>query len=246
MKKAVLLLLLISIPIFLIWCETNNSSEEKINEFNSATLIENIDWSKTLTYSGNTYILSWYDLDWYYYWWFNQNTENLEWNDNNSTIWREYDNVWWWSEDTLENWYDSWNPRNERQWPCPSWWHVPSRWEWNGVLIAWCHLPDNDCSEDDLLNAPDDEDGKYGMIYITYLSSRKFKWILEKFSSDLNMDSWYYWSSSPDYGYYYDNAFFRGSDSSVRWIVVWGYINPGVVGRRSDKWQIRCFKDSIE
>ncbi len=47
-------------------------------------------------------------------------------------------NLWWWEWDNLLNkfWLDIEN-RWDRQWPCPSWWHVPSIWEWNKLLQEW-------------------------------------------------------------------------------------------------------------
>jgi len=53
------------------------------------------------------------------------------------------DNLWWWADDSQENnwWYDeehnvafnvTW-----RQWPCDTWYHVPSIWERNQVLKYW-------------------------------------------------------------------------------------------------------------
>jgi len=48
------------------------------------------------------------------------------------------DNLWWWSWDDSSNgrWYPMLNPE-ERQWPCPDWYHVPSAWEWNEVMSRW-------------------------------------------------------------------------------------------------------------
>jgi len=53
------------------------------------------------------------------------------------------DNLRWWSGDSQENnwWYDeSWNVAinvEDRQWPCDTWYHVPSIWEWSQVLKYW-------------------------------------------------------------------------------------------------------------
>ena len=43
---------------------------------------------------------------------------------------KQYNWLWWWAEDTGENnlWYDLYNHK-DRQWPCPSGYHVPSAWE---------------------------------------------------------------------------------------------------------------------
>jgi len=52
-------------------------------------------------------------------------------------IWNEYqeifDNLWWWMWDNENNnwwWINNWEVR---QWPCPTWYHVPSAWEWKSL-----------------------------------------------------------------------------------------------------------------
>ena len=42
-----------------------------------------------------------------------------------------HDWLWWWINDSNKN--NRWaflNNHEDRQWPCPEWWHVPSAWEW--------------------------------------------------------------------------------------------------------------------
>ena len=64
-----------------------------------------------------------------------------------NTFW-EWASVWnynlrWGEDDTLQNnrWYDVENNRvinaENRQWPCPSWYHVPSVWEWDAFIKTW-------------------------------------------------------------------------------------------------------------
>ena len=51
--------------------------------------------------------------------------------------------LWWWSWDSQNNnwWYnETWNFAigvTWRQWPCDTWYHVPSVWEWIKVLWYW-------------------------------------------------------------------------------------------------------------
>jgi uncharacterized protein (TIGR02145 family) len=50
------------------------------------------------------------------------------------------DNLRWWEWDNENNW--RWYPINnviDRQWPCPSWYHVPSIWEWSKLLEFWAY-----------------------------------------------------------------------------------------------------------
>lgn len=35
-------------------------------------------------------------------------------------------NLWWWDK--------SENPDTDKQWPCPSWYHVPDKWEWQALI----------------------------------------------------------------------------------------------------------------
>lgn len=52
-------------------------------------------------------------------------------------------NLRWWSWDNIYNnyWYDTGTMQATnvtwRQWPCNTWYHVPSRWEWNQLLEYW-------------------------------------------------------------------------------------------------------------
>ena len=50
------------------------------------------------------------------------------------------DNLRWWGLDTIENW--RWYPINNasaRQWPCSTWYHVPSIWELSKLLEFWAY-----------------------------------------------------------------------------------------------------------
>jgi hypothetical protein len=52
--------------------------------------------------------------------------------------WLNHNNLWWWWNDNEDNgyWYPMINS-TDRQWPCPDWYHVPSRWEWWKILSWW-------------------------------------------------------------------------------------------------------------
>ena len=50
------------------------------------------------------------------------------------------DNLWWWSWDSETNhrWWDNrYATAEDRQWPCPQWYHVPTIWERNQVVDNW-------------------------------------------------------------------------------------------------------------
>lgn len=44
-----------------------------------------------------------------------------------------------WSDYVLDTWAYA------RQWPCPTWWHVPSAWEWWALLNGYCELFPESC-----------------------------------------------------------------------------------------------------
>lgn len=61
------------------------------------------------------------------------------------------DNLWWWSGDDEmvelswvfylgEYRMDTENPRIERQWPCPDWFHVPSLWDIYRLIKIWANI----------------------------------------------------------------------------------------------------------
>ena len=92
------------------------------------------------------------DVMYVWLWWYDQivNYHNYDYMEINN------DNLWWWSWDdklrpeevekywaphdyfgeySLEDYvWDTWNPREERQWPCPEWFHVPSYLEWKKLI----------------------------------------------------------------------------------------------------------------
>ena len=75
------------------------------------------------------------------------NTENgyyssdtfILWNDDWSNV--RNDNLRWWSGDSRDGngrWYPVVNPE-DRRWPCPENYHVPSIWEWSKLLEFWAN-----------------------------------------------------------------------------------------------------------
>lgn len=156
---------------------------------NTATLTENTDWSKTIKWNNINLTIAWSDLPDTYSW---GTTDPSQ-----SGI--SDKNAWWWSGDIAANWFDSWNSRIERQWPCPSWWHIPSKWEWTNIIMARCHLESNNC-EDNNLNY------RYnGNVIEFYLSG---VWLWSQFVDEFWL-IWsnnlypYYWTSSPANYYFY-------------------------------------------
>ena len=44
---------------------------------------------------------------------------------------------WWSGDDDTNNWWLDLNNSLDRRWPCDTWYHVPSAWEWNRLLEYW-------------------------------------------------------------------------------------------------------------
>jgi hypothetical protein len=56
-------------------------------------------------------------------------TQNQWWDSANNR------NLWWWQWDKESS---NWTWTNEdRQWPCPDWYHIPSTWEWKSLSTFW-------------------------------------------------------------------------------------------------------------
>ena len=64
-----------------------------------------------------------------------------------------HENLWWWSGDYNDiNWW-YWLNNENRRWPCPEGFHVPSIWEWNKLLsmITWTNNEKLSVLHNDLL-----------------------------------------------------------------------------------------------
>ena len=210
------------------------------DDWNTATLTSWAD-GYTITYDGKSYTLASSDLTWTYYRWFNENIDNSErdWDnywveptyDGNTLKWNTYglNNIWWWGSDNRDNWYNP-NPTNldARKWPCDPWYHVPSRWEWNAIVTAWCHLDSNTCTSSDLQHA-DDRTASNNLIYI------EKPWLRTKFKSDFGMSDGLYWSSSPNPDFDYDAWSLYVYDD---------YVRPEFDDDRTNDGRVRCLKNS--
>ena len=123
------------------------------------------------------------------------------------------DNLRWWSGDSeIVNrmWeyvidqfrWDTGNPRTERKWPCPEWFHVPSFWEIHKLFKLWIDI-----------KYPDDIAKKEHVRWMSIWGGWNQIW--REFSSDLLLpmawwirfdgkatphdqeSEWFYWMSSP-------------------------------------------------
>jgi len=90
----------------------------------------------------------WWRNKWFAYWDTTQQSTqiaNASYDPNNDTYWfvwnsnlSSYRYDWIVDQDDNLWWNNSWAWTDEqRQWPCPTWYHVPSQPEWSGIVTAW-------------------------------------------------------------------------------------------------------------
>ena len=142
------------------------------------------------------------------------------------------DNLWWWSWDSQENnrWLDTINLTSlDRQWPCGSWYHVPSIWERNKVLEY--RAVKNDVYLDTNSNW-----FKYSWQLDSYKFQEDFKipWAGLRLNGVHLDSSPHLWSSSPDVNYGY-----------IYYIMMYPNARPPYGSSyREGALSVRCFKDS--
>ena len=199
----------------------NNS---RLTDENWNRVITAIYWDIELTIKAD-------EQPWKYYWWWNEPSmifENgrrlsVEWRerDTNPTYGLEHNNDWWWWNDTFENGFSP-NPTNfeERQWPCDDGYHVPSRWEWRNLILAWSNLRlkiDLDLDKD-----------PFGL-----------RW--REAVNDLMLRSWNYWTSSPMLGLNDDYAWMLTSEWFDRDYQIENARTRGELIEVA----VRCFKNEV-
>lgn len=125
---------------------------------------------------------------WYYYQWWRNDTgfTNSDSSPPFNSWWEaQNDGKWWWStwDTKTVNW--AWTTSLWRQWPCPTWYHVPSVKEWQDMCN---NVVGSTCTD--------------GMSYNSLISTKlrlPFGGLrdLTEGEYDRIWEYWYYWSSSP-------------------------------------------------
>ena len=174
----------------------------------------------------------WIESGWnYFQWWRNKwfeyadNTQQLtqisneDYDSNNDTYWfvrnsnlSRYD----WIVTKDDNlWWDITNTDEARQWPCASWYHVPSKDEWEDLIIAWnWNLWTTWTWWDELwnvLNLPLAGSRHYSAGSISNQNNRGYYW-----SSSPYYNNWYYLMFYSNYISPYYNNHYRGFGFNVR------------------------------
>jgi len=154
-----------------------------------------------------------------------------------------YNNLWWWSWDSSNNsrwWINNWDVR---QWPCDSWYHVPSIMEWNALITYWYNTKNSSNKNIETLNSFSDSAffSAFLLPLAGFRNGYTTNFIRNRDDSHGETDSiyGYYRSSSP---YNSNKAYILNITRTYRnWRGV-ALTNM----RRVDGYPVRCFKDSSD
>ena len=161
---------------------------------------------------------------------------NTNWNDSKYA-------GWWWSNDNYENWYSP-NPTNfdERQWPCDTWYHVPSAWEWSKLLVSWCSLESTNCNPNTDLSYSDNNtfyDGKLARIASGSPSpefQQTFNLYYPEWSSSLIHHEW----NNPEEDYAYILSYSDG----IWWSQNMSF-NSAATWLATSTYNVRCMRNEV-
>lgn len=161
----------------------------------------------------------------YYKWWYNipivvEDKDDTEYGNENS---------WWWGSDNEENnyWYDKINHvvtnATNRKWPCPEWYHIPSRWEWIELVNIYNIIKN---------------DG--GVFYNDLKLPLAWHVHIPWWQIQFERSAWAYHSSSFARIEYWDINYYKTKITS-------NYIMTYETSNISQHWEsIRCFKNTYE
>lgn len=155
--------------------------------------------------------------------------------------------LWWWTWDNpSNNWWAKQTNSEDRQWPCPEGYHVPSAWEW-WLLTKY---RGNTYATDNLIDWWD------GFYYISWDVSADFNIFFKlpfagrRWEQDAKIYSqwlaWSYWSSSPNGEAYPDEGIWerRIHTFNTYWlrsgIPIWGWVDA------DNGLSVRCFKNTYD
>ena len=164
------------------------------------------------------------------------------------TGWNHYDNLRGWGKDknnaeNIVKWYDTINHKvinaEWRRWPCESWYHVPSAWEWHELMILyfksiWAYSELLTQNDPIFSRAKRYQNWEYWQNFAADMRL-PYAWVRTNWSGYDNNIHWYYRSSSP-WGNYETQA------RRLRIQNTWK-IDPSSWRWRAHGQSIRCFKN---
>lgn len=170
------------------------------------------------------------------------------------------DNLRWWEWDDDTNWYwlTSDNPITGRQWPCPEWYHVPSLWDWNDLIVMWYNNRYHaDLSTWDLfyltstatLTGVDDLTWDNAPVSLAFSEDMFIPFASIRWFDDWTVETsyigliWMLWSSTPDDEYSDHLNLLRTTRGNPK---EWFFKVAPDYDYRGEAWSVRCFKDENE
>ena len=161
----------------------------------------------------------------------------VNWKSFNNDVWNNsghYDDVWWWTGDNSTNWW--WaklTNYEERQWPCPEWWHVPSVWEWWLLIKYWDVLSGNNSTwwSNWLFYLNSNYSAFQEYFKLPFAGGRDYSTADLSYLGSLGS----YWSSSPNSA---------GSTHARLLDLSSSHVRASSYGKRATGLSVRCFRDS--
>ena len=154
-------------------------------------------------------------------------------------------NLWWWKNDTTyENW--TWT-KEDRQWPCPDWYYIPSAHDAYSLIWAWTwSSPDFDINKVNTAQSSYDKFASALLLPLDWSIGYR-DWKLE-----LQWDGTV-WTSSPTYGPRHSNPSEdyptnQANNARVMYFKAGQFGTYNTIGVRNiSNWQhIRCFKNDFQ
>ena len=154
-----------------------------------------------------------------------------------------HDWLWGWADDDSDNnWWEKETNYEDRQWPCPDWYHVPSAWEWWLLVKYWQKTYGNST----ILNW---WNGQYGFVsnearqeFMNYFKL-PLAWAIDSRDASMRMlgDEGMYWSSTAG----------SANDGYANHLIIYSDNNPTSVfataeSPRIEGYSVRCFKNTYE
>ena len=164
--------------------------------------------------------------------------------------WNYHDWLWWGADDNKNNnWWENEKNFEDRQWPCPDGYHVPSEWEWWLLVKYW-----RDTYGKDITNYKDgyfysDSSDFRDYFKLPYAGYRGWNDALlyQQGYEGRYRSSSPYWT--PEEYEYWDSQEWVSSDISEYARYFWlniNFVGVGGYNKRHNWFPVRCFKNTYE
>ena len=164
--------------------------------------------------------------------------------------WNYHDWLWWGADDNKNNnWWENEKNFEDRQWPCPDGYHVPSEWEWWLLVKYW-----RDTYGKDITNYKDgyfysdssDFRDYFKLPYAGYRGWNDALLYQQGYEGHYRSSSPYW---TPEEYEYWDSQEWVSSDISEYARYFWlniNFVGVGGYNKRHNWFPVRCFKNTYE